>query len=544
MRASIGPKSYSSVASYSLALPLAATVQAQTRTNILYVDRNSLRVGYQVRSALGESRISRTELVVQLRLSFGDVTPDYVVGCTLPSQTNGVGECASELPSTYFGSAGAADVQVSVRYSSGTTFVSSAGSITLQARVVQSSLSAAGMVAVMPESPRFPGDQFAVTIYAHTGQPNFALRGWSVFLQYDVTVLTLVSQQFSSVYQAPTYTSVAGAFDVVATGVSASQTDLDVTGQTSLYLMTLVFRIVSGAVATSSSVFSGVVGEFVNQGTQTYLSDQVISVTDSRGGLQAEGTLAVEFISNIGLFAYSATTSLVNTAVFDAQIVVSSVVVLQLYNRAATPTSQTTNYNCVSSSPVALVVQASCHVSLTAAQTSGGRVNANVLSSTGLILASVPFVIHYPSSVTLTVEDDELGLVAGIGVTGSCDTSATRYQQTVATATAAFASDVINADVTRLVGFSTNDSSVVVSSGSVVRGVGVGRASVRASVAAATLSTVSASVRVTAGVVTVTHLRATVVTGVAWIPHSLGVIPWTPNINFTATAQFVQVLDS
>ena len=119
--------------------------------------------------------------------------------------------------------------------------VSAGGTVTLQEVVEQSKLSAAGMVAWLPQSPRYVADEFDVPVYAHTGPSNFALKGWSLSLQYDPSVLTLVQQQFSSVYQAPTYASdaSAGKVDLVTTGISSAQTNADVQGKTALYLMTL-----------------------------------------------------------------------------------------------------------------------------------------------------------------------------------------------------------------------------------------------------------------------------------------------------------------
>ena len=87
----VGSRTYGATASYSLALPLAATVQAQTRTAIVYSDRGLLRVGYQLRGALGESRVSPSQLTVQMDLTFSDGgTASF--SCSLPSQSSGVGE--------------------------------------------------------------------------------------------------------------------------------------------------------------------------------------------------------------------------------------------------------------------------------------------------------------------------------------------------------------------------------------------------------------------------------------------------------------------
>ena len=309
VRASVGSRTYGAAGAYSLALPVAAALEAQTRTASLYVDRSSLRVAYQLRSALGESRVLQSQLSVSARLRFGgDGVADYVVSCSRPAVASGIGECASTLPSSAFGGATrTAAVEVSAQYGSGTAIAAAASDVTLQAAVSHSSLSSVGMLASLPQSPRYVGDEFDVSVYAHSGPANFALIGWSLSLQYDTGVLSMVQQQFSAVYQAPTFAidGAAGTFDVVTTGISATQTNTDVQGQTALYLMTLSFRVVGGASAAVRRVLNGTVGAMVNQGTQRYLTDAVLSVTDLRAGRQSEGTLAVEAVQGVGVFAYS-----------------------------------------------------------------------------------------------------------------------------------------------------------------------------------------------------------------------------------------------
>ena len=67
-------------------------------------------------------------------------------------------------------------------------------------------LEEAGMSAALPQSPRFVGDEFEVEVRAHTGPAEFELAGWAFFLQYDASVLALVSQTFSTLYSTPTIT--------------------------------------------------------------------------------------------------------------------------------------------------------------------------------------------------------------------------------------------------------------------------------------------------------------------------------------------------
>ena len=139
VRASVGTQSYAAAGSFVMGEPLAAVLEAKTRTALLYADRNSLRVAYQLRDAVGESRVSQSGLSVALRLRFDDGAQDHVASCSLPTQESGIGECASTIASSSFGPAArTASVEVSAQYSgSGTAFVASGGSVTLQAVVAQ-----------------------------------------------------------------------------------------------------------------------------------------------------------------------------------------------------------------------------------------------------------------------------------------------------------------------------------------------------------------------------------------------------------------------
>ena len=545
VRASMGARMYGLSAAYSLASPLAAAVEAKTRTSTLYVDRNSLRVAYQLRDAAGESRVTRDQLSVSLRLTFEDGALDHIVGCGQPAMASGIGECGTALPASFFGQAvRQATVEVSARYGSATAMVSSSGSVALQAAVVHSSLVAAGMVATMPASPRFVGDEFEVLVRAHTGPANFALKGWSVRLQYDVAVLTLVRQVFSSVYQAPTYVldPSAGTLDAVTTGVSATQPDAAVQGKTALHLMTLRFRVVGGISGAALPVLSGTVGAMVNQGTQRYLTDAAISVADGRGGLHEEGTLVVDDIEGVGVFAYMPTGSFVNTAAINGVAISSSVSVMQLYSRASTASALTTEYVCASSDGLVVTVEPSCAVGLTAQHVRGGAVVAYVRSAAGTVLALVPLNVWYPLSVTVSIGDAELARVDGVGVASSCESGADRFQQTQASASATFGGvqpAVEQLDVSGLVSFSSNDTGVVIVAGHSVRGVGVGSALVGTNVAAATLAPLPASVSVSRSLVTVSGLRAVVVTGVAWASVLPGAVPWLASANVTASVQLL-----
>jgi hypothetical protein len=238
------------------------------------------------------------------------------------------------------------------------------------------------MLAALPESPRFVDDEFDVTIHAHTGAAAFALKGWSFTVRYDVSVLSLSSSSFSRVYQSPTTAddSSAGTFDAVTTGIDPSYSNSDVQGLTSLYLATLSFVVVGGAGETTSNVLSGTVGSMVNQGTQLYVSDAEMSVTDSRSGEYTEGQLAVEEVAVVGALAYAGSSLFVNTAVLDGTATSTGVRVVEVYSRPAQSSSeQTSSYICSSlNSTIVGVASSSCTVSVSSEQTSGGRTTIEV----------------------------------------------------------------------------------------------------------------------------------------------------------------------
>eukprot|EP00966_Prymnesium_polylepis_P096734 2241082-Prymnesium_polylepis.1 len=548
--ASVGTSLNSPAAYFSVGRPLAATVQATTRTTVLYSDRRSLRVAYQLRDALGESRVSSSQLSVTMVLTFTD-GQTYSATCGGRDASSGIGECSQTLPASMFSSTTRqATVTVSGQYGTQTPFGSSqAGAVSLQAVMAASTLQSAGMVARLPESPRFVGDRFDVSISAHTGASTFALVGWSVLLTFRTSVLQLATSSFNTLYNTPTYvidsTGVNGTFNVVATGLSVgTHTNADVTGLTSLELMTLTFDVVGGTGA-EADVLSGVVGAFVNQGTQRYLTDATLSVTDYRGGLQTSGMLDVEPVQVVGVMAYVQSASFVNTASLDGTSVSSGVTAVQLFNRAASSSSVTSQYACSSAdADVITVLQSSCTVSLTTAQTTGGVTQVSVLSADGTTLTQVPVAVWYPQSVTASVEDSQLNLLAAISTPSAC-AAGEAYQQTTVSAVAAFGGTGVlssgQLDVSSLVSFSSSSTSVVTISGRSVLGVAPGSALVQAQASSATLATTAALVFVSSTTVTVSYMSAAAVTSIGWSTYPPSVYPWEPlDGMFAVRAQLVQ----
>jgi hypothetical protein len=548
LHASVG--TYSVSIQYTQGRPAASHVNAVARTSELYIDRASVRVGYSLTDAFGEPRVEQSGLYVSLGLAFTDGTPVLEEACALPDALTGVGECEQTLPSSMFGSvARPAQVAVVVQYGGNMVATASAGAVTLMGTIAHVGLSAAGMLATLPQSPRFVEDEFDVTIHAHTGASAFALKGWSFLIQYDVGVLSLISSSFSSVYQTPTTAldSGAGTFDAVTTGLDPSASNGDVQGRTSLYLATLRFRVVGGEGQSASSALSGTVGSMVNQGTQRYVSNAAMLLTDYRAGQHTAGAVAVEQLAVVGVLAYWGATlgssSFVNTAALSGVASSASVRVIELHNRPALNSRERTSaYSCTSRDPsMAEVASSTCVASAGSAQSTGGRTTVDVYrAASGALVAELPVAVWYPQSVAVELADAQLESV-------NC-TSSSSFQETVVSARATFGGtgllSVDGVDVSSLVGFVSSNEAVATISSRTVRGAAVGSALVRATVASSTLVPSAATLTVTAATVTLTSIRAVVVNSIGWSnapPH----VPWSSaDAGFSASAVVGQSLSS
>ena len=554
VRATVG--TYATSLSYSVGKSLAATVQAVIRTRELYADRSSLRVTYALIDSDGEPVVSHTGLSVNLELAvryrglLAPVGPHSLqsFSCALPNAQSGVGECSGTVADSLFGATTTeASATVSIAYDGVEVSSADAGDVSLGANVVSVTLAAAGMLATLPKSARFVDDEFEVQIQAHTGPSAFVLKGWSFFIQYDVSVLSLVSSSFTSVYKTPTVAQDAalGTVSVVTTDLAPSASMVDVQDQKALELAVLRFRVVGGEGVTASHALNGTAGSMVNQGTQRYLSNEPMAITDGRVGQHVLGELVVEELAVIGALAYfsAPSSSFVNMAALDGMAVSTVVQVVELYNRAELgATEATTLYRCASSDVSILdVVGESCSVTVSASQSAGGKVTISVFEqSTGGLAAQLRASVWFPQLVSVSVVDVELQLV---------DCAFGGFQQTTATALASFGGNELltasDLDVSTLVSFASSNAAVATVSSRTVSGVSVGSATVRAVVTSSSPVTSAASLTVSAAsMVTVEQLRASVVTSIGWDQGSVS-IAWQPaNADFSVTALLSQSFSS
>eukprot|EP00965_Chrysotila_dentata_P001960 64053-Pleurochrysis_carterae.AAC.1 len=148
-------------ADYSCELPRATSIQAVLRTSVLYADRSDLRIGYQSTGSFGESQVQLSGLSVSFVMSFEGEVPQLVSSCTLPSSSSGLGECAALLAGELFPTSTPRNGSIVLvqRYGDETAGTAYAGLLRLEPTPTRVPLTAAGMIAELPLSPRYVGDE-------------------------------------------------------------------------------------------------------------------------------------------------------------------------------------------------------------------------------------------------------------------------------------------------------------------------------------------------------------------------------------------------
>ena len=560
---------------YTYERPSVATAIALVRTSRLYLDRSSaLHVAYSLTDSTGETRVKLSGLVVQAALSFStDCAGGSVAGvpstlaCSGTPDVDGVGEAVCTVPKGLFCRAPpgtrVATVHLTARYGAAVAATTHAGTVELTAHAESAQLGSTGMLALLPQSPRFVDDTVDVVVHAHTGPTAFQLHGWSFVVRYDTSVLGLVSRTFSSLYQAPTVSHRAseGVFDVATTGLAASTDDADVTSQQALPLATLTFRVVgtapTGALTRYASVLTGTVVSMVNQGTQAYLSAAPLLLSDDRTGTHAAGDISIQPSVVMGHLAYwgatERTNSLVNLASLGGATATATVQVLELYSNPLTASvGVSSGSNCSVDAPaIASVGGAPCRVQVTSMHSEGGRVHVSVQAPQGThgggtAMQGLVATVWYPVALAVHAVDADLGRLA------QCEPGAvTPFQVTRLSAVATFGGGGLTAvsgiDVSDVVQYQSSAPSVVSVAGRVASGVGAGSAEI--AVVALTLSSSSAvsaaHVTVTtAPSVSVVEVRAAVVTAVEWSTTGAS-LPWSPpDASVVASAALVQQLNT
>ena len=423
VQASLQGRAYTPASPYAAAAQPASSVVPVLRTALLYADRSELHASFLLRDAHGRSLVSSDGLTVRMVATGPSGTLLTSLPCAHGSVASGVGDCSTTVPSDWFSSAVSSQVSVAVRvyYSSVPVASADAGNATLAASPVHTALTAAGLLAVMPCSPRFRDDEFEVPITAHTNPgAGFALNAWSLELAWGSATLALVSFSSSDLFSTPTTNrdDAAGTLRVAVVGTQASTSLSDVTG-TTVPLLTVRFRVRSGA--ADNSTHSGVLGltalELLNQGSYRFVDNATAQIHDARGGSQTAGQLTVERVVSAGHLAHTALADIVNTAVLSGSAVERSVGVVEVFSRAATGAADASSaFSCNSTNTAVLGTHVSgsgtpagCTLVLNGSEVGGGSVSV-LLPALSLTL---PMRVWYPISATVSIADGLLNRISG-----------------------------------------------------------------------------------------------------------------------------------
>jgi hypothetical protein len=312
---------------------LAARVDAVLKTATVYLDETSVAVAYQLFDASERTAVLATNLAVTMTLKHDtDSSLTDSAACGSPGAISGVGLCSLELDTEWFSTASAltASIELTVNYGSDDVASSDTMVLTMNKAPSHTALSTANMYATLPYHPKLASDSFTLPVYAFTnGQ---ALSVWVLKFTYDTSVLTYTSTATSSFYTSAVITTGTGTVSMSTSGLRSSVATSSVTGD-AILVATLTFKVNSAAtVASHSSALQFEVTSMVNQYSIAFASGKTGQVNDARGGARGTFTLTVSELVYLKLFAYSAQTELVNTALMTAIEVTTSLSAVAVRN--------------------------------------------------------------------------------------------------------------------------------------------------------------------------------------------------------------------
>ena len=399
----VGGRRYGSV-SYSKPLRPVSTIRHVVSTGILYDDSPLLEVVYQLRDAAGSSSVSTDSLSIRMSMSMVGGNLISVVSCGGPD-SNGIGRCSGSVDAGWFSYSGNRIVSVVVSaWSAGLLAQSLSSNSTLWRIPSYPSLTGVAMVLSLPHHPIYPTDSFTVYVSANTN--GNALTAWVLSLYYDPGLLTLSSVKTSSLYTSAVSVSSPGKVTMSTSGVSPGTSNAAVTGD-DVAVVSVEF-VLSGAVTVTGvlrNVTSLFVNSLVNSHTLSYASNMYGAVHDARDGAYRYGSITIGRLGHVGILATTTTNMLLNSAPLVNTAVPSTVLVQVVSNRAGVPLVDVSGMSTCKSSDSNVLAVVSCNVAVTSEHTSGSSTVVVSVSLVGLE-ATVPFLVWYPSTVTVLADDD------------------------------------------------------------------------------------------------------------------------------------------
>ncbi|GMH36388.1 hypothetical protein BSKO_04256 [Bryopsis sp. KO-2023] len=535
------------------------------RTLNIFNERNSfagreISIRYQLWDQYDRSQISKAGLSVVATLTIigGSGGSNAIGECSLDSlsETTGIGNCnvlidEGLLPAMRDPGIDA-DVHLEVRSGADALISSPPSRLRLFGWADCPSLTAIGMKAILPYRALFPGEEFVVTVTAHS--PTTSLDQFFVPVYYDQTVVEYVRYTWDERWKEPTVTSVPGQGFLGLNNGGQAGGNHQYRG-TEVPLLAVYYRVKLTAVDGTYDDIVGI-GSVDNPLVLTSTSsggaainnaeNKIAKICDQRGAFRSTGQITIEKVVPREIYAYTDQSELFNTAVLNGNTQTSSISAFQVNSWRWVPDDD------VSSSLACSLVDGSSNA--LDLMGTGGRcsIEVNDGNTEGVDLVEilvehfdretkVSYRVWFPEDVRVFVDDNNLNMLGSRNlVAAAC--SRPLYQATTIHAEADFGGRGLtlnlNADISDIVSFTSSDPSVVEVNGRTAQGRALG-SNVAVQIVGA-ISPVSTILSVTNDSICVTGLDAVAVTGVLLDENLIEVDPYQ---QLVANVEIVQELE-
>ena len=461
------------VVSTALQQALTATVSLLRSSGEVYQDDRQIQLAVQVRDEDHSTRTSDPAVLVRaVFTSTGESVTSQT--CSVDA-ASGLCVVSVDLPVEWFDAAGGGTVELQpLLNGSGEGVRGILPSLSLQP-VPSISVGITNQVLLeLPLRGVYSGESFLMDVY---GYSTFTITGFALVFELD-SALTVQSVIIDSTQWSLQSTSSGNQF-----GVSAIlATPADEVNQDSRRLLFSVRLTAVSTIATEVNV--SIVVQSLSNAVEGSVALDGVSSTAGQGLVldrSGVGTVGVVYIAPndvVALFAYTAQSELVNTAVFDGGSEVSAPVLFSAGYVSGVLLSYNGAISCISSNTSVVNVDASCgFVMLFGNETSGSDEVSIIYITPGGVSVDLPLRVFHPVlPLSLDTSDATLNRIQ-FSLSDTC----TVYQQSTLSVFANLVAgpEMLSAvDVTNLVALVSNDSSVLGVSGDTVAGVTPGFAQV------------------------------------------------------------------
>ena len=456
--------------SINFVYPSPAHIAGILKTPIVYSSTensaNTVYVVYSITDAFGRTQCSPEGIAISLTVGSTSSACSIFASPLSPFST-----CMLEIDSVLF-STSITTLPVSLSLSLHSTIIqnTAVGSVLLAAVPTQSTPTAVGMYFQMPIYEAVPGDIISVQLWAQTASSSMTMESWGFSLVYDNLLLTFVDIAHPLYTTVVTNTAIFNALNATGSGGNG--------GITGWFLAaTVSFLVLPTAAGTTIQISMPAIlsNSMTNSVPITYNNNFAGHFADSRGGWSfLSGQMGVINPVIAGLYAYSATSSFVNTFTLNGIISRDSMTVMATYSTgrsySAYADTQIQPSSCQSSDPTVFsTVSSSSGCLVTLAQNGGGSSISITASFNGFNVV-VSYRAYYFMGYSINASRTSLRALG-------CDFE-TAYLTAFAGVTLDGVSSVATVDLSESLIFTSSDSSVVSISGHVASGVKAGTATV------------------------------------------------------------------